>query len=222
MEMQEFTRIDRAIQDTLLYFRTGSLIPVSVQEEMRGLKNDLSLMIARIVSCRQALQALTEDDEEMALMNLSLLRQKPHLYRLPLVSEILSRHDDIEELIESYLIDFNALELKAGYIRSQIQSAEELVSLRLDTSRNELLIVNTALAVLACSIGFGAYITGMFGMNLDNVDTIQPVEHSFAVVSICSFAAIVLLFGVILYYLRQTGMLPLRLSTRLKLEVKSF
>ena len=31
------------------------------------------------------------------------------------------------------------------HLRSQIQSAEELVSLRLDTSRNELLIANTAL-----------------------------------------------------------------------------
>ena len=34
------------------------------------------------------------------------------------------------------------------------------VSLRLDTSRNELLIANTALSILACSIAFSAYITG--------------------------------------------------------------
>lgn len=69
-------------------------------------------------------------------------------------------------------------------LKGQIQSAEELVcighsvlngsrhsiaaiyimvsqvSLRLDTSRNELLIANTALSILACSIAFSAYITG--------------------------------------------------------------
>jgi hypothetical protein len=35
------------------------------------------------------------------------------------------------------------------------------VSLRLDTSRNELLIANTALSIFACSIAFSAYITGV-------------------------------------------------------------
>jgi hypothetical protein len=81
LEIQEFGRVDRAVQDTLTYFRQGSLIPVAIQEEMRGLKNDLSLLINRIVSCRNALEALTEDDEEMALMNLTLLKRKPGLYK---------------------------------------------------------------------------------------------------------------------------------------------
>ena len=74
---------------------------------------------------------------------------------LPLVPAILTKHDEIEvitpmhssshftdnplpiisslhlpkqELLESYLIDFNALESKIEYVRSQIQNAEELVS----------------------------------------------------------------------------------------------
>lgn len=119
-----------------------------------------------------------------------------------------------DALLESHLIDFSSLEIKAGYIRSQITSAEELVSLRLDTSRNELLIANTALAVLACSIGFGAYITGLFGMNLDNVVLIQPLQGSFVTVAVCSLAVIALLFVSILLYLRQSGMLPLRLRVK--------
>ncbi len=43
--------------------------------------------------------------------------------------EILSKHDEMEELLESYLIDFNALESKIELTRSQIQNAEELVGL---------------------------------------------------------------------------------------------
>jgi hypothetical protein len=46
----------------------------------------------------------------------------------PLVPEILSKHDEMEELLESYLIDFNALESKMELTRNQIQNAEELVS----------------------------------------------------------------------------------------------
>jgi C4-dicarboxylate-specific signal transduction histidine kinase len=85
-------------------------------------------MMNRVHGSRQALQEITEDDEEMALMNLTLLRNKPKLYRFPLIPEIVSRHDEIEELVESYLMDFASLESKIDYVRSQIQSSEELVS----------------------------------------------------------------------------------------------
>lgn len=48
---------------------------------MRNRKNDLSVMMRRINSARQTINVLTEDDEEMALMNLSVLREKPTLYQ---------------------------------------------------------------------------------------------------------------------------------------------
>ena len=48
---------------------------------MRNRKNDLSVMMRRISTARSAIQQLTEDDEDMALMNLTLLRDKPALYR---------------------------------------------------------------------------------------------------------------------------------------------
>jgi hypothetical protein len=44
-----------------------------------------------------------------------------------------------------------------------MDGAEELVMLRLDMTRNELLTLNTFLTILACSISFGAYFTGVFG-----------------------------------------------------------
>ena len=59
----------------------GSLLPIEVQEKMRNRKNDLSVMMRRISTARSAIQQLTEDDEDMALMNLTLLRDKPALYR---------------------------------------------------------------------------------------------------------------------------------------------
>jgi Mg2+ and Co2+ transporter CorA len=87
------------------------------------------------------------------------------------------------------------------------------VLLRLDTSQNQLLIANTAITVLGCAIAFAAYITGAFGMNLDNVDSIQPVKFSFTVVFVLSFAGSVLLFLIIYGYLRQSGILPSFMST---------
>lgn len=80
----------------------------------------------------------------------------------------------------------------------------------MDTSRNDLLIATTALEVLACSIGFGAYITGAFGMNLDNTITLQGRQYSFMVVTVSSFIAIVMVFCIALSYLQRNGILPTR------------
>jgi Mg2+ and Co2+ transporter CorA len=84
------------------------------------------------------------------------------------------------------------------------------VSLRLDISRNENLIANTALAVLSCSIAFGAYITGIFGMNLDQTIYLQPKKGSFVGVTVASFAVIVVIFVVVYGYFRHTGVIPRR------------
>jgi chaperonin cofactor prefoldin len=82
LETQEFNKLNRAAQDTLAYFKSGSLLlPVKVQECMRYVKNDLSRMLNRVSASRQALQDLTEDDEEMALMNLTVLKFNPSLYK---------------------------------------------------------------------------------------------------------------------------------------------
>ena len=37
-------------------------------------------MLGRITSARHTINELTEDDEDMALMNLTLLKKKPKLY----------------------------------------------------------------------------------------------------------------------------------------------
>lgn len=211
-ETVQYNAVNKTINQTLAYFKMGSLIPVEIQEKMRMLKNELSLLMNRVSASRRVIQELTEDDEEMALMNLTVLRNKPTLYRLPLTMEILTLHDRTEELLENYLIDFTSLETKIVLTKSQIQNAEESVSLRLDTSRNELLIANTALAVLACSIAFGAYITGVFGMNLDQTIYLMPQPNSFVIVCTLSFAVIPIIFVVIYGYFSAAGILPVRIG----------
>jgi hypothetical protein len=81
LETQEFNRVNAQVQSVLGYFRTGSLLPIEVQERMRNRKNELLVMLRRISSARSAINELTEDDEDMALMSLSVLRAKPLLYR---------------------------------------------------------------------------------------------------------------------------------------------
>ena len=58
-----------------------SIVPFEVQEKMRRYKNRVSEMLEKVAVYRRILNELLESDESMALMNLTLLRDKPELYR---------------------------------------------------------------------------------------------------------------------------------------------
>jgi len=84
--------------------------------------------------------------------------------------------------------------------------------LRLDTSRNELLIANTVLAILACCFGLGAYVSGIFGMNLDNTGKLQETKGVFNIVIAASTGAMILLFLGMVVVFKRNGMFPRRLA----------
>ena len=206
---QEFNTIDKEIGLILKQFQQkGCILGVDAQENMRYLKNTVMHMTKRLESFQKALDDVVEDDEEMSLMNLSLLTLNPKQYKYPVSKQLLGTHEGIEELLENYLNEYNSIECKLIYMKAQMQSAEELVSLRLDTARNQLLVANTAFAVLACAISTGSYLTGAFGMNLDNTITIQNQKGSFSLVFGLSAGFIAFMFAVIIWYLRYTGILP--------------
>jgi magnesium transporter len=208
---REFISINNEAQDVLTYFHTkyGAILPYKIQEKMRALKNMVFKMQVKVSSLKKALTALIEDDEKMALMNLSKLRDQPELYMSPLSEEILRTHEEMEELLESHLIDCNSLSQKLLYLLNTLQNAEDSMKLKLDTSRNRLLITNTTFAVYLMAIGFGSYLTGIYGMNLDNTVTIQFVVYGvFETIFVASFSIIIIISASVLYYLRRNYILP--------------
>lgn len=86
------------------------------------------------------------------------------------------------------------------------------MSLRLDTSRNELLIANTVLAILACCFGLGAYVSGIFGMNLDNTGKLQSTPNVFYTVIATSTGCMILMFVGMIYVFRHNGMFPAKIA----------
>lgn len=188
--------------------------------------------------------------------------------------DLLSAHEEIEELLESYLVDCNSLHEALTYLLVTLQNAEDLVSsrfcscscccsfcsscqaffyfhllflflfsflfsfpstlpshfpfpflflflfqlvLKLDTSRNRLLVTNTTLVVYLVAIAFSAYLTGIYGMNLDQTVTIQTVVYGvFEVMFVSSFSLIFIISGCILYYLKRNRIIPKEVFYRRK------
>ncbi len=81
MHSQEFKRHAVRIRDALGRLKARSIVPVGLQEKMRHMKNGLSSITARINAHRRALEEILEEDEEMAMMNLSKFAEDPANYR---------------------------------------------------------------------------------------------------------------------------------------------
>ena len=195
-EMAQYKVVKQKANVIICKFKDVSMVPVLHQEAMRKLKNEVSECISRLESLRRWLDELFDDDEKMALMSLTKLRKKPSLYTFPLQNEILLTHEEIEMIFDSRYRDFNTLISKLNLLKQKLTSAQEMVSMKLDTTRNELLKTNMILSIIALYLTFGGFVAGIFGMNLDNTVHLQNTPHVFITVTLVTTGVIIV--GIIL------------------------
>lgn len=84
LEVQEVQALKEDSEDILNLMKKSPLLGVQTEEKLRLLKDSLSSLSDRIISCVKMIEEITDDDEEMSLMNLTTLRQDPMLYRYQL------------------------------------------------------------------------------------------------------------------------------------------
>jgi len=177
------------------------------QDLLRSLKGDISEMGKRVQGFIRAINLVLDEDEDLALMNLSRLITHPERFIQPVSEQILQEESDEPELIlESYLqeslTNTNTLDLLKG----EIGTVEELMNMKLDAIRNRLLYVNTVVSLFTLAIGIGSFVGSLFGMNLENGLEKDPNAWGIVVCAtcICSFGVLVLLC-LVLY---RVGVLP--------------
>ena len=195
-EMVQYKVVKEKANVVISKFKNVSMVPIVYQEAMRKLKNEVSECISRIESLRRWLDELFDDDDKMALMSLTKLRKKPNLYTFPLHNEILMTHEEIEMIFDSRYRDFNTLISKLTLLKQKLTSAQEMVSMKLDTTRNELLKTNMILSIVALYLTLGGFVAGIFGMNLDNTIYLQSTPHVFMTVTLVTTGVIIV--GIVL------------------------
>ena len=68
------------VSEVLAYFKTVSILPIERKEQMNHLKNSLSEFKRRVLNQQHILMEVTDDDDTMALMNLSKFQDRVALY----------------------------------------------------------------------------------------------------------------------------------------------
>jgi len=168
---------------------------------LRSIKGELTQMRGRVQGFIRAINLVLNEDEDMALMNLSRLITHADRFIQPVSEEILHEESDEPELIlEAYLqqalSNTNALDL----LRSEVATTEELMNMKLDSVRNRLLYVNTVVSLLTLTVGIGSFIGSIFGMNLLNGLEQDPDAFNRVVLGTCLGALGLLIVLVLVFY----------------------
>ena len=170
--------------------KVGNFSPFSCPG-LRHIKNEVSNLEARARDTAEAISATLDEDEDMCMMRLSLLRERPTIFEPPISAELLTQHDDVELLLESYLQDSEAVQTRLELLRLSIDNAEDLFTMKLDIARNRLITADTIFTLLGMIAAAGALVAGLFGMNLDqHKASFLWVAASTAVVCVVATAAI--------------------------------
>ena len=130
-------------------------------------------------------------------------------YRSPLSVVVLRQHEEIEESISPYLLDFYILESDYELLRETVNDSEDSVLLRLDVMRNQLLLANTWITIIAVNLALGSFVSGIFGMNLDNTRSIEPMKNSFVIVTIVTIVSMFIFTAISILILIRNGIFPI-------------
>lgn len=178
-----------------------------VQEQLRILKDNVREMESRVQGFVRAMNLILDDEEDMALMNLSRLISNPERFIQPVSQQVLNEESDEPELIlEVYLQQANGEVNALNLLKGNILNTEELVSLQMDTVRNRLLYINTVVSVITLSITCASLVGSFFGMNLTN--HYETDDKAFREVVTGTLVGTISLLVVVLVAISKTGVMP--------------
>jgi len=75
-------------------------------------------------------------------------------------------HDEVEIMLEAYLQVVDDVTNRAELLEAAVEDTEDLAAIHLDTLRNRLLMIETALSVVSLTFTVGSVVAGVLGMNL--------------------------------------------------------
>jgi magnesium transporter len=174
---------------------------------IRAVKDAVREMTSRVKGFVQSMTRILDEDEDMALMNLSRLLTHPHRFIQPVPQEVLEEESDEPELIleanlQIALTLLNSLDL----IKGQIDTASELLDQKLDALRNRLLFANMLISICTLAVTVAAVVGSFFGMNITN--PLEETPKAWSQVTFGSIAGCILLTFLILYLLVYSGTIP--------------
>ena len=200
-------------------YNARAYVSLEDQKQMYMVKMQASKLQETLKMMSSKFEGILGQDVAMAFMNLSRLKMDDSIYRMTVdKKKTLSTFDDrvtkashdIELVLYAHYLRYAKLEKEAQRIIDMLENVEQWQTLQSLNTQTKVLVANTYMTVLGCTIAFGGAVTGAFGMNLDNAYVNWP-EYTFYVVCGVTLLFIVVGTKITIDYLRQYGVIPKQL-----------
>ena len=112
---------------------------------------------------------------------------------------------EVEMLLEAYFMHYDNSYNRLKTLSEYIKDTEDLVNIKLDQHRNQLITTDLILTALTCAMAIITTISGIFGMNLDS--GLQEAPNVFNEVTIATSLGALMLFGGFLIFAWRRGLL---------------
>ena len=76
--------------------------------------------------------------------------------------------EEVELLMEAYNSDLKEIQYELANIRNTIEDTNDFINIHLNSIRNRIIKMSLFIEVGGLIMGFGAVVSGIFGMNLKN------------------------------------------------------
>lgn len=206
-DVQNLRNMENEVEILAAQLKKSTFVPLNVQEKLKTLKTTISNLSKHFSLIKNLLDELLNDDEKLLYMNLTLL--KNHTIPIDIKNEFfISHREKMSSLFEIYLYDYTDLLFKMNSLNDKIEHEEEYTILKSSLLQNQYMFINMLISILTCVIGFCAYITGLFGMNLDNVIYLQPIHGFFNGVLIATLIFIPLMTSLVVWIMRKHELIP--------------
>ena len=113
----------------------------------------------------KVLRNLLGDNE--AMLSLYLTRKQ---------GRVEGRVEEVELLLNSYAADLDDIDTEVKILIDVIEDTDQFISAHMDSVRNEIIKMSLFTEVGGVIMGFGAVVSGIFGMNLDNKMDLYPLQ----------------------------------------------
>ncbi|XP_013633080.1 PREDICTED: magnesium transporter MRS2-4-like [Brassica oleracea var. oleracea] len=123
---------------------------------VRSLKSNLTCLIASVQKVKDEIEHLLDDDKDMAEFYLTR-------------KVIQSQQEDVEDLemlLEAYLIQVEGTRNKLHTMRKYIDDTEDYVKIKQKDKRNRLLVFKLMISRASFAISAGTLVVSLFGMNI--------------------------------------------------------
>ena len=192
--IQSFAMIilEKAVESVCLkYKKRLALTKLPVEKLMEQIERKPDIIeLKKLFAVKKSILSFQQASESITKVLKDLRKEYDTFLNMKLG---IKEKDDFEDILEYLIADSEDIGEKVTNVLEGMDEVAQFVNSHQDNVRNDLISMTLIIEILGMTLGFGAFIGGVFGMNLTNSYEEDP--HAFVIVNVILLSVMILIFA---------------------------